>query len=104
MTALPLSSALEAWNTSPTFINELSARLPYVYRPGDGGGTWLSTSEALAELLGWPPEWEARVEEAQDRADAACPGCAFLDVRGRDPRRPQDVRGTTIAVSDGGAW
>ena len=100
----PLSPALEAWNTSPAFVNELSARLRYVYRPGAGGGAWLTTSEALPELLGWPPEWEARIAEAQDRADAACAGCTFLDVRGRDPRRPQDERGTTIAVSNGDGW
>lgn len=104
MASSPLPAALDGWNTSPAFVSELSARLPFVYRPGAAGGAWLSTSEALPDLLGWPPEWEARVEEAQDRADATYPGCAFLDVRGRDPRRPHEVRGTTIAVSDRGAW
>ena len=97
MTSSLLSPVLGDWNASPDFARELAARVSYVYAPGDGA--WSPTSDALAGLLGWPPEWEVRVEEAQVRADATCAGCTFLDVRGRDPQRPQDELGTTIAVS-----
>ena len=81
----------------PAFVSALSARVPYVYAPGDG--TRSPTADALADILGWPPEWEARIEEAPVRADVTCADCTFLDVRGRDPQRPQDERGTTIAVA-----
>ena len=103
MKRLPASEAFDTWSTSPVFVHRLSSRMPYVYRPGSDGG-WQSTSEALPELLGWPSDWEARVEEAQVRADARYPECAFLDVRGRDPKRPQEERGMTIAVADRGLW
>lgn len=98
-------SALGDWNTSPAFAAALSARLPYVYRTdGDGGGQWASTSEALPDVLGWPSGWEARVEGTQVRADAPGAACAYLDVHGRDPERPDVVRGTTIAVSNRAGW
>ncbi|HEX8299960.1 MAG TPA: hypothetical protein VF594_12430 [Rubricoccaceae bacterium] len=96
MTSSSLSPALGSWNASPDFARELAARVPYVYAPGDGA--WAPTSDVLSDLLGWPPEWEARIEEAPVRADVTCTDCTFLDVRGRDPRHPQDERGTTIAV------
>lgn len=103
MARSPLPEALDGWHTSVAFVAELSARLPYVYVPEDGGGGgWRSTSDALPDLLGWPPGWEARVGEVQVRADAPCPHCTFLDVHGRDPRHPHDVRGTTVAVTGRG--
>ncbi|HEX9952728.1 MAG TPA: hypothetical protein VGB53_13230 [Rubricoccaceae bacterium] len=97
MTSSHVSLTLGDWNASPDFARELAARVPYVYAPGDGA--WAPTSDVLSDLLGWPAEWEARIEEMPVRADVTCPGCTFLDIRGRDPRRPQDELGTTIAVS-----
>ena len=99
MTSSLLSPALGSWNAAPTFVSELSACVPYVYAPGAGRGAWTPTAETLGDLLGWPPEWEARIEEMPVRTDVTCSGCTFLDVRGRDPQHPHDEVGTTIAVA-----
>lgn len=104
MTHVSAPEALDVWQMSATLATELSARLPFVYRPDHGEGCWLPTLDALLDVLGWPPEWETRVEEVQVRADAPCPRWTFLDIHGRDPRHPQDVRGTTVAVADRSTW